>query len=79
MTYQPSVSPMQLRILEYIRACAETRGFPPSVREIGVHVEVSSTSTVHYHLGQLELKGYLSRVPNMSRAISVRLPGEVAA
>jgi repressor LexA len=77
--FQPTVSPMQLRILEYIRACAQGRGYPPSVREIGAHVDVTSTSTVHYHLGQLELKGYLSRVPNRSRAISVRFPGEVAA
>ncbi len=79
MTYQPTVSTIQLRILEFIRACVVDHGYPPSVREIGDWVGLASTSSVHYQLGELESKGYLKREHNRSRAISVRFPGEVSA
>src|SRR5438094_834620 len=49
-----------------------TRGYPPSVREIGQAVGLTSTSTVHAHLGTLQRLGYLRRDPTKPRAIEVR-------
>lgn len=74
----PCLSRRQENILNFIRGQVETVGYPPSVREIGKHVGLSSTSSVHNQLYQLELKGYLRRDPTRARAISVRLPGEAA-
>ena len=48
---------MQARILAYIQEVIDTRGYPPSVREIGEAVGLRSTSTVHGHLTRLEKKG----------------------
>lgn len=79
MTYQPTISTIQRQILEHIQTSVSERGFPPSVREIGLHVGLTSTSSVHHQLKQLELKGYLKRMPGCSRAISVHMPGSVAA
>ena len=46
----------QLAVLQYIYDCVEERGYPPTVREIGKVVNLSSTSTVHGHLSKLEKK-----------------------
>lgn len=64
----------QLLILSYIRDCVHDRGYPPSVREIGNAVGLTSTSSVAHQLGVLEKKGYLRRDPNRPRAVEVRLP-----
>jgi len=66
----------QRRILAEIRHSVETRGYPPSVREIGEVVGLTSPSSVNYQLKALERKGYLRRDPNRPRAIEVLLPGE---
>lgn len=66
----------QRRILVEIRHSVETRGYPPSVREIGEVVGLTSPSSVNYQLKALERKGYLRRDPNRPRAIEVLLPGE---
>ena len=44
----------QRQILEYIRECVATKGYPPAVREIGQHVGLSSSASVHNHLHKLE-------------------------
>jgi repressor LexA len=62
----------QREILEVIEHHARTRGYPPSVREIGEAVGLTSTSTVHAHLATLERLGYLRRDPTKPRAIEVR-------
>jgi len=57
------------RILDFIAATLRSRGYPPSVREIAVAVDLASTSAVHHHLQTLEREGYLERGAAQSRAI----------
>ncbi|MCL4114925.1 UNVERIFIED_CONTAM: hypothetical protein GTU68_013633 [Idotea baltica] len=76
----------QEAILTYIADTLRERGFPPSVREIGEAVGLTSPSTVHSHLATLQKHGFLRRDPDKPRAIEVRasvthvpLIGDVAA
>lgn len=69
------LSPRQRRILEVIRDSVETRGYPPSVREIGEAVGLTSPSSVAYQLQALQEKGLLRRDPNRPRAVDIRTPG----
>lgn len=62
----------QRSILEFITEQMRSRGFPPSVREIGEAVGLTSPSTVHSHLATLQREGYLHRDPTKPRAIEVR-------
>jgi repressor LexA len=62
----------QRTILNVIRASVTTRGYPPSIREIGDAVGLTSTSSVAHQLRTLERKGYLRRDPNRPRAVDVR-------
>jgi len=64
----------QRRILEMIRDHMHRQGYPPSVREIGEAVGLTSTSSVAHQLGTLQRKGFLRRDPNRPRAVDVRLP-----
>jgi len=64
----------QTRVLEVIRASVESRGYPPSMREIGEAVGLSSTSSVAHQLMALARKGYLRRDPHRPRAYEVRAP-----
>jgi repressor LexA len=59
-------------ILDFIAAELRERGYPPSVREIGEAVGLTSSSTVHTHLTTLQRQGYLRRDPTKPRAIEVR-------
>jgi repressor LexA len=59
-------------ILDFIAAEIRERGYPPSVREIGEAVGLTSSSTVHAHLTTLQKQGYLRRDPTKPRAIEVR-------
>jgi repressor LexA len=61
----------QREILECIETAMRERGYPPSVREIGEVVGLSSSSTVHAHLKTLQTLGYLRRDPSKPRAIEV--------
>ncbi len=61
----------ELAILEIIKKNIRTKGYPPSVREIGQAVGFSSSSTVHGYLKRLEKKGYLRRDPTKPRAIEL--------
>jgi repressor LexA len=62
----------QRGILDVIETSMRDRGYPPSVREIGEAVGLTSPSTVHSHLASLERMGYLRRDPTKPRAIEVR-------
>ncbi|MGV8970233.1 MAG: transcriptional repressor LexA [Microbacteriaceae bacterium] len=66
-----SLSDKQLAILDYIQRSVSDRGYPPSMREIGDAVGLSSLSSVTHQLNQLELSGYLRRDPNRPRALEV--------
>ncbi|MPQ96376.1 transcriptional repressor LexA [Modestobacter sp. I12A-02628] len=66
----------QRRVLEFIHDSIERRGYPPSVREIGEAVGLSSASSVAHQLSVLQKKGWLRRDPNRPRALDVRLPGD---
>ena len=68
------VTVRQEEILDYIRRTVAGRGYPPSVREIGEAVGLSSPSTVHSHLSALVSAGYLRRDPTKPRAIEVVEP-----
>jgi repressor LexA len=59
-------------ILEYIGESIREHGYPPSVREIGEAVGLTSSSTVHAHLAVLQREGFLRRDPSKPRAIEVR-------
>ena len=80
----------QQKILDFIRSEIETKGYPPSVREICAAVGLRSTSSVHMHLTQLEKQGIIRRDATkpralelldspLSRARSVPLVGKVTA
>lgn len=65
------ISDRQRQILDLILETVQGRGYPPSVREIGEAVGLSSPSTVHSHLSALVESGYLRRDPSKPRAIEV--------
>lgn len=71
MTVQKQRGDMQTRILAYIEQEIKTRGYAPSVREIGEAVGLKSTSTVHGHLIRLEKKGLLHRDAMKPRAMGL--------
>lgn len=69
----PPLTERQRQVLDFIDSEVRERGYPPSVREIGEAVGLSSPSTVHAHLAQLQDKGYLKRDTSKPRAIEVQL------
>ncbi|HEY7105487.1 MAG TPA: transcriptional repressor LexA [Acidimicrobiia bacterium] len=73
------LTPRQRQVLEFVDAEVRRRGYPPSVREIGEAVGLSSSSTVHAHLAALQDKGYLTRDPTKPRAIELRYDVESGA
>lgn len=68
----------QLGILRFIYKKQSEKGYPPTVREIGEAVGLSSTSTVHGHIDRLEKKGYLHKDPTKPRAIEITERGLIA-
>ena len=68
----------QRKILRAIRESVQERGYPPSMREIGEAVGLTSTSSVSYQLSTLQSKGYLRRDAGRPRTVEVRLPGHPA-
>ncbi|GAA3008873.1 transcriptional repressor LexA [Tetragenococcus solitarius] len=65
----------QVEVLKFIHTCVSQKGYPPTVREIGEGVSLSSTSTVHGHLSRLEKKGMIQRDPTKPRAIELTALG----
>jgi repressor LexA len=72
------LTPRQRKVLDVIRASVERRGYPPSMREIGEAVGLTSTSSVAHQLAALERKGFLRRDPHRPRAVDVRTPDDTA-
>jgi len=68
---EAELSDRQAKILDYIRYVTKVRNYPPSVREIGEAVGLSSSSTVHNHLNQLERRGLIKRDPSKSRTVQL--------
>jgi repressor LexA len=65
----------QREILGYVMDSMQERGYPPSVREIGAALGLTSSSTVHSHLAALEKKGFIHRDPSKPRAIEILKDG----
>jgi repressor LexA len=72
MTPHIELTQRQHDIIDFIERTSNERGYPPSVREIGQAVGLTSPSTVHSHLATLQRLGYLRRDPTKPRAIEVR-------
>ena len=72
MVASQQLTERQLGILEFIESQMNERGYPPSVREIGEAVGLTSPSTVHAHLATLQKLGYLVRDTSKPRALEVR-------
>src|SRR5580692_9339804 len=68
-TVEKPATERQRSILDVIRSFTCERGYPPSVREIGERVGLSSSSTIHAHLKALERRGMISRDPTKPRAL----------
>ena len=66
----------QNQVLDYIKQSIAKNGFPPTVREIGSALGLSSSATVHAHITTLENKGYLKRVGAKNRAIELLVKNE---
>lgn len=70
MAMTDSLTKRQLAVFEFIREQVQTRGYGPTVREIGAHFEISSPNGVMCHLRALEKKGMLQRVRKQDRAVA---------
>ncbi|MGI6796289.1 MULTISPECIES: transcriptional repressor LexA [Gordonia] len=71
-TLEASLTQRQREVLEVIRQSVRERGYPPSIREIGEAVGLTSTSSVAHQLRTLERRGLLKRDPHRPRAVNVR-------
>jgi len=65
------LSPRHKKILAFLETFLSDHGYPPSIREIGDHTQISSTSVVNYYLNQLEEMNYIERESNVSRGINL--------
>jgi repressor LexA len=74
-----ALHPRRVEILRYLARRASMEGPPPSVREIGAAVGLSSSQTVHHHLGRLEEEGYVSRMGRGARTLGLTGKGWEAA
>jgi len=70
------LSERQMAILEVIKVAIESKGYPPSMREIGQAAGLASPASVQYQLKILEEKGWIRRDATKGRAIEVRTPGD---
>ena len=68
------ITKRQQAILDFIKQEVEKRGYPPSVREIGLAVGLSSTASVHNQLNQLEKKGFIRKDKSTTRGIMILSP-----
>jgi repressor LexA len=72
----PGLTPLRRKIIGFIGESLRSRGYPPSLREIGDAVGLASTSSVAYQMSVLEATGYVSREPGRPRTAVPRLPGQ---
>ena len=68
------LTPRQQRILDFIAETVRDRGYPPTVREIGEAVGLTSSSSVHAQLATLERRGHLTKDPTKPRAMTLSEP-----
>ena len=68
----------QADILQAIKEFMAKNGYPPTVREIGSQVGLSSPATIQFHLTQLEQKGYIKKSNAKNRTIELLVPNELA-
>lgn len=66
----------QKSILDILKKLIAKNGYPPTVREIGKEAKLSSPATIHFHLKQLEKKGYIKQDPNRNRTLEILVPNE---
>jgi len=66
----------QKSILDILKKLIAKNGYPPTVREIGKEARLSSPATIHFHLKQLEKKGYIKQDPNRNRTLEILVPNE---
>jgi repressor LexA len=74
-----TITARQRRIMDFIRLTVDERGYPPTVREIGEAVGLTSSSSVHAQLANLERLGLLRRDPTKPRAMEIQGPPQVRA
>lgn len=65
------LSRMQQKVYDYIVKCVTEQGYPPSVREICAELDFKSPSTAHFHIKNLEERGYIERRAGKGRAIAL--------
>lgn len=63
-------------ILDILKKLIAKNGYPPTVREIGEEANLSSPATIHFHLKQLEDKGYIKKDDNKNRTLEILVPNE---
>ena len=63
-------------ILDILKKLIAKNGYPPTVREIGKEANLSSPATIHFHLKQLEDKGYIKKDDNKNRTLEILVPNE---
>ncbi len=63
-------------ILDILKKMIARNGYPPTVREIGEEAHLSSPATIHFHLKQLEEKGYIKKDDNKNRTLEILVPNE---
>jgi repressor LexA len=78
-TRPPTLTERQREIYDYLREMIVSRGYGPTVREIGLHFKIGSPNGVMSHLKALEKKGLITRDPGMSRAIQLTEPPQPQA
>lgn len=66
----------QDEVLKYIKEYIVSHGYPPTVREIGKALDISSPATIHAHLSNLEAKGFIRRIDSKNRAIELLVKNE---
>jgi repressor LexA len=71
MAARRELTEKQRQILDYILEMVRTRGYPPTIRQIGTRFKISSTNGVRTHLSALERKGYIRRAPWSARGIEL--------
>lgn len=71
---KPRLTKRQQEIYDFVKDCIQSRGYGPTVREIGTEFGIKSPNGVMCHLKALEKKSYISREENMSRAIQLAEP-----
>ncbi len=70
------LTPKQKDILDILKELIAKNGYPPTVREIGKKAHLSSPATIHFHLKQLEKKGYIKQGENKNRTLKLLVPNE---